>query len=500
MFLTRAQEKHAAPEQLESLVSVVKPQSWLLLATTAGLLLAAAAWAWLGRVPITVRGDGLLVYPTTVVALMAPATGKVIELHVQPGARVVAGVTVIATLELEDLQNQIAAEESRLADLVGREDQLTTFERERAVADRRFYAEKIVKLEQRITTLRGLLADMRAADVRFEQRQAQALEQARSLSADLAQALEERIAAHAELVRQGLSTEEQLLDARSKKIENELRLAELSVRASELELRQSRAEQAYMEHEDMLRELELELMDVRLAHDDVARRLREAEIDSESLVREAETRLRLLRDQERKREVKSDRSGIVLETTVSPGELVPIGRRLCSIRAQDESKPLMALAFFDVRDGKRIEQRIDGRAERRETRITPTTVRRESYGSIVGHVAFTDPERGEDWGVEAVSQYPITTAAAANEIGSLELAQNLLGGENRIRVWSVLERSDDPRALGGYRWTSGTGPPERMAPALTAGTTLEMRVLIHRVAPIDLVIPFLRTLIEGDAE
>ena len=108
-------------------------------------------------------------------------------------------------------------------------------------------------------------------------------------------------------------------------------------------------------------------------------------------------------------------------------------------------------------------------------------LQRERFGGINGEVV-------------SVSKYPITTDGAANVIGDIEIARNLLGGENKIEVrarllkdpeWEDLVRED----YTGYDWTSGKGPK---GIDITAGTTAAVRVTIEERAPITLVLPFLK--------
>ena len=159
--------------------------------------------------------------------------------------------------------------------------------------------------------------------------------------------------------------------------------------------------------------------------------------------------------------------GRVLEVTVSLGQRVRLGQRLGSVMAEDPNKPLMALTYFDVQDGKRIKQGL-------VIRITPATVRRERYGSMLGIV-------------ESVSPYPVTRDAVASQVGNLEVAASLAGNAPQIEVVAQLTR--DPQTISKYAWTSGAGPDLD----LTAGTTASARVTIERIAPKDFVLPMLRS-------
>jgi hypothetical protein len=64
IFRKESLERLSSPEQLDQLMQVVSPRSWLPLATLGCLLGLALAWSVLGRIPITASGQGILVHPS----------------------------------------------------------------------------------------------------------------------------------------------------------------------------------------------------------------------------------------------------------------------------------------------------------------------------------------------------------------------------------------------------------------------------------------------------
>src|SRR5688572_33124607 len=85
MFREKALEHLSSPEQLDQLLQIVNPRSWVPIATLGGLLLVAILWSISGQIPVTVEGVGLLVYPRQVVSFQLPASGQIIELNVKVG-------------------------------------------------------------------------------------------------------------------------------------------------------------------------------------------------------------------------------------------------------------------------------------------------------------------------------------------------------------------------------------------------------------------------------
>jgi HlyD family secretion protein len=111
--------------------------------------------------------------------------------------------------------------------------------------------------------------------------------------------------------------------------------------------------------------------------------------------------------------------------------------------------------------------------------VTPSTVQRERFGSIVGTVT-------------RVAAFPTTQEAAASAVGSPELVHALAQAGGVIEVEVEPQRADTP---SGFRWTSA-GAPVRFS----AGTSASVRVTVEERAPVTYAVPLLRGLIEGTDE
>ena len=88
IFRQKALAKLRSPEQLDEPLKVIMRRTrlgWWTLAVTIALGLT---WAWLGTLPETGRGQGILMTPNTVVPVQARAGGQVGVWHVNVGDRV----------------------------------------------------------------------------------------------------------------------------------------------------------------------------------------------------------------------------------------------------------------------------------------------------------------------------------------------------------------------------------------------------------------------------
>ena len=98
LFRTEALERLSSPEQLDRLVQVTSPMGWLALLTTGLLLVAVVAWGFLGRLPLTVQGPGVLLRQGGLSSVPVMVPGQLVDLLVETGD-VVAQGQVLARLQ-----------------------------------------------------------------------------------------------------------------------------------------------------------------------------------------------------------------------------------------------------------------------------------------------------------------------------------------------------------------------------------------------------------------
>lgn len=85
IFRKESLERLSSPERLDQLMQIVSPQDWLSLATLGGLVVLGLIWSIVGRIPIAVQGQGLLMRPRRVVEVQSPVSGELQELQGQVG-------------------------------------------------------------------------------------------------------------------------------------------------------------------------------------------------------------------------------------------------------------------------------------------------------------------------------------------------------------------------------------------------------------------------------
>ena len=97
-FRPEALERLSSPEQLNRLMTVTRPVGWLALSTIGVLLAACVTWGFLGRLPTTVTGPGILLEPQALDGVVSMVEGQVVEVLVQPGQVIPRG-TVVARIQ-----------------------------------------------------------------------------------------------------------------------------------------------------------------------------------------------------------------------------------------------------------------------------------------------------------------------------------------------------------------------------------------------------------------
>lgn len=94
LFRKRALDKVSSPEQLDQLIQITSPRSWLALLTLVSLLVLALIWAWFGRIPLGVSGQGVLLGKGGVHTVVATVQGQLVSLEADMGDTVPAGGVV----------------------------------------------------------------------------------------------------------------------------------------------------------------------------------------------------------------------------------------------------------------------------------------------------------------------------------------------------------------------------------------------------------------------
>jgi HlyD family secretion protein len=165
-----------------------------------------------------------------------------------------------------------------------------------------------------------------------------------------------------------------------------------------------------------------------------------------------------------KTEIMSPYTGRVLEIAANVGDLISQGNRIVTLEAFEE--PIEAVIYIPAGDGKKV--RPGMRAQ-----ISPSTVKSEEYGFIIGEV---------EW----VSDFPVTPEGLKKVLRNEKLVSDLTGQSAPIEVEVKLLENTETES--GFEWSSSKGPPIKVF----SGTVCNANVTVEKKRPISYVLPIVR--------
>jgi len=526
LFRKESLERLSSPERLDQLMNVVDPKAWLPLATMGGLITIGLIWSVFGRLPLTVTGQGVLIQPRRVVEVLASTEGLITNLNIQSGDTVEQD-KILATIQQSSLEQRLAQERQKLGDLIRQNQdvmsadqtrkalELETLGKERRDLEERLKRAEIWSVLRRknldllganreslrvsLSNNQAILPELRNKNARSLQEKREGLKERIKQIKDLLPTLEERINQRRALLEKQLITGDALLNAEQEYFNSLTELSNLETQLSqiaveeadgqrqylsgltdidniklkiqEVEVQEADIQRQYLDGLNSIDELKTKIAEISIRETRLTQEIFEKSLDGKNRIEEVRRQIaQLEKELEDKSTITSEYNGRVLEVNVVPGQLISNGTRLGAIEIQEEDQQLVSLVYFADKDGKQIKEGM-------QVQVTPSLVKRERYGGIVGTVT-------------KVSPFPVTLNEMKTIIGSENIAKSLgdsLNGKAPIQVFATLET--DPNTFSGYKWSSSDGP----ALKLSSGTTTEVRVKVGEVAPISYVIPMLRS-------
>jgi HlyD family secretion protein len=399
---------------LNQLIRIISPFPWIVMTAIYTLLGALVVWAFLGQVPTYVSGQGVLI----------AEAGSLFSATAPEGIGRVVNIMVGPGDRVEKGQ-EVA--ELELAEL------------EKQVAARRAY----------LAELQGKWEKLAAqAEEKLAQRREQTAEQDAILR-KMMQTETKNLANLTELVNikresfaNGIETKKSLFES----------LSELYRSQSAIEQYRDRLTQNDINESEYADGWEQRLMALNL------------KIDEERYeLKNLEERLAL------SRVVRSPAEGTVVGVQTSVGDMVRDGSPVASVASLGSG--IDALVYVPAQVGKLAKPGMTAF-------VSPSTVKREEFGSVKGIV-------------KTVSEFPTTKKAMMAVLHNQDLVDFLArkGPPVTIRVRLI----EDPGTYSGYAWTSSAGPEQQISP----GSLADARITVRRQAPISLLIPALKTLADG---
>jgi HlyD family secretion protein len=165
----------------------------------------------------------------------------------------------------------------------------------------------------------------------------------------------------------------------------------------------------------------------------------------------------------------SPADGVVIGLQTAIGSLVKGGSPVVSIASLGEGMDV--IAFVPAQEGKRIKPGM-------QALISPSTFKREEFGSIKGEV-------------ETVSQFPTSKKAMMAVLQNEHLVEFLAKKGPPITV--RIRLLEDPGSFSRFAWSYSKGPQHHVTP----GSLADARITVREQRPVSLIIPALRKISEG---
>ncbi len=108
VFRNISLKRLSSPEQLDSLLTVVRPKGWLALIGLTLVVAAGLVWAVMGTIPIKVGGEGLLIRGGGVHQIAPHVGGRLVDVRIAEGDQVTKG-QVVARIAVPELEEELVA-------------------------------------------------------------------------------------------------------------------------------------------------------------------------------------------------------------------------------------------------------------------------------------------------------------------------------------------------------------------------------------------------------
>jgi HlyD family secretion protein len=469
LFRKESLERLSSPEQLDQLMQVVGPKSWLPLTALGALTFLALVWSTVGRIPITVTGQGVLIYPHKVVSVQSESSGQVVTMNLEAGDTVKEG-DVIATLQPDpELEKQLQEEQNKLAELQAQSQEASSLQGQRTTQEASSTAQQRQTLLERLRNAQDLTPVLRDSSLEALRENRRNLEQRLQALQTLLPILQDRLEKRQEILAEGAISGDLVLQAQQEYLSTLATYADAQSQLKQLDVQEADAERQYLANLTTISELQAQLRELETQATSFAQQNLESTNSRANQIQAVKQNIAILEAKlQNSSEIQSEFDGVVVEVAAVPGQLVSAGSNVATINVETDSNQLSSVAYFTIQDGKQIEPGM-------EIQVTPSTVKRERFGGILGSVT-------------TVSSFPVTPQGATVLIGNEDTAQSLIANGHTIEVFAQLEA--DPETYSGYAWSSSKGPEQKFS----AATTTIVRVKVGERSPISYVIPLLKSL------
>ncbi|NLK51134.1 MAG: NHLP bacteriocin system secretion protein, partial [Syntrophomonadaceae bacterium] len=426
--------------ELDQRLKVVSPIGWVALIAIGILIIAALIWGIFGSIADKATGQGIIISSGGITGIIHHANGQITDVSINDGDYIEKG-QVIARIQQTELIEEINKYKQDLA--AARAIDLDNLELNNSRLNFNIYG----KIGEIYKNYQAAKANVETQRTYYNTQKTQAeyeLEQARIQYEDTL----DKYNKYKTLYENGAVSEKELSD-----FERQLEVNELAYKTKQQNFIQLPLSQL-LEAEATFEAQKQWLKDTIYV----------STLDLENNIQ------KMQRDLMNNSEIIASASGRVLELRVKRGDIVQAGAVICTIAEErEQTDSLEAVVYVPVDQGKKI---IPGM----EANISPTTVKKEEYGFMMGNVV-------------SVSEYPSSAQGMMLTLGNSELVQQLSGegAPIEVKVKLVMDRNTP----SGYKWSTSQGP----SLIIDDGTFCLGEVKVEEKRPISMVVPFIKKIL-----
>ncbi len=479
LFRKQALDRLSSPEQLDQLIQIVNPKDWLPLSVLGILFLLIIFWSIIGRIPITVSGKGVLIRPRKVVEIQSPISGQLKKLNVKVGDCLKKNnsnktdelTEIIAFIDPIELKKQLEQLKFKLEVLQKQDIEANNLQIQSNQLETVASQQQQKSLQQRLQNIQALSPVLRNKNIDAIQQRRASLQQSRQDAEALAPVFQKRMETRKQLLAIGAISKDQILEAEQQYRQNLQTISDIQAKLKQLDVDKTETEQKYLENLNNISQFQTQLKEIETQKNTLKEQKVAASSGRKNQILAVKQEIEILKEKIKTNStIKSLYNGCLLELTISDGQVVNPGTSIgfLEIEAQASEK-LVGVAYFPVGDGKQIKPGM-------EIQLTPTTVKRERFGGIVGTVI-------------SVSPFPVTRQGAINVVGNAELVERIITKAQEPQIEVRVEIKPNPTTFTGYKWSSSTGPTNLK---LSSGTTTTVSITLEKRRPITFILPFLR--------
>ncbi len=405
-------ERLSSPDQIDQLLFITNPYAWISLIGISLILVFIVLWSVFGEITVKIEGKGMLIKSGGVLNIQHISDGVIQEIMIKPGDYIVKG-QIIAKIKQIDIVNQYNEAEMKLRELNEKRDILINYNERNVELQEKYYEQEEKKILENIQQNREKL--------KFKE------EYLRKLNI---------------LEKEGGVTKQQVFDSKQEYnailqaiLDGETRLKQLIIKKNENEKSQGSEEIALIN-----------------SINEVKRKISKLQEELKSASN-----------------VVSPYSGTIIEVMVNEGGILLQGNSIASIEPVNKYKrsdDIKAIIFIPIAEGNNIKVGM-------EVFISPSVVKKEEYGYIMGKV-------------NSVSSYPATFQGMMKILGNETMVKNL--SEDGPVTALKVDLINSGRNPSGYKWSSKKGPNVK----ITGGAICSGYVTVEKKRPISLVLPALK--------